>query len=76
MSGRWELEACFAIPLFPICRHSFCHAIKDRVLSHARWRGGGNVVFIYVSALLFCLRFMGQIGTTVGQGLSRILDRK
>ncbi len=26
-------------------------------------------MFIYVSALLFCSRFMGQIGTSVGQGI-------
>ena len=55
LTGRWELEACFAIPLYPICRHSFCHAITDRVFSRTRiwarklgdkWRQVGNRSFL------------------------------
>ena len=45
----------------------FDHRVRSP--SRARLLRSGNVEFIYVSALLFCSRFMGQIGTTVGQGL-------
>ena len=35
--------------------------------SRARWLKCGNVVFIYVSAVLFCSKIWGQMGTTWGQ---------